>query len=60
MALHGKLQEYYRRFAQQFRTAEHFGIEDIIDPRETRPCCATGLRQFLIMNAQILESKKEE
>ncbi|MDD9301155.1 MAG: hypothetical protein HUK40_01955 [Desulfobacter sp.] len=37
MALHDKLQEYYRGFAQPFRAAEHFGIEDIIDPRETRP-----------------------
>lgn len=37
MALHDSLQEYYRGFAQPFRAAEHFGIEDIIDPRETRP-----------------------
>ncbi len=37
MALHDELQEYYRGFAQPFRAAEHFGIEDIIDPRETRP-----------------------
>lgn len=37
MALHDKLQAYYRGFAQPFRAAEHFGIEDIIDPRETRP-----------------------
>jgi len=35
--LHDELQEYYRGFAQPFRAAEHFGIEDIIDPRETRP-----------------------
>ena len=35
--LHDQLQEYYRGFAQPFRAAEHFGIEDIIDPRETRP-----------------------
>lgn len=37
MEFHDKLQEYYRGFAQPFRAAEHFGIEDIIDPRETRP-----------------------
>lgn len=37
MALHEELQAYYRGFAQPFRAAEHFGIEDIIDPRETRP-----------------------
>jgi acetyl-CoA carboxylase carboxyltransferase component len=36
-ALHEKLQQYYKGFAQPFRAAEHFGIEDIIDPRETRP-----------------------
>ena len=31
------LHEKYRAVASPFRTAEHFGIEDIIDPRETRP-----------------------
>ena len=36
MALHGKLQDYYRSFASPFRAAEHFGIEEIIDPRDTR------------------------
>ncbi|MBN1101795.1 MAG: carboxyl transferase [Deltaproteobacteria bacterium] len=37
MARHDELQEYYRGFASPFRTAEHFCIEDIIDPRDTRP-----------------------
>lgn len=37
MAKHNQLQEFYRGFAQPFRAAEHFGIEEIIDPRETRP-----------------------
>ncbi|AOY60386.1 acyl-CoA carboxylase subunit beta [Desulfococcus multivorans] len=32
-----KLQETYRAVASPFRTAEAFGIEDIIDPRDTRP-----------------------
>jgi acetyl-CoA carboxylase carboxyltransferase component len=32
----GSLHEKYRAVASPFRTAEHFGIEDIIDPRETR------------------------
>ncbi len=32
-----ELHEYYRQFASPFRAAEHFGIENIIDPRETRP-----------------------
>lgn len=32
-----ELQETYRAISSPFRTAEAFGIEDIIDPRETRP-----------------------
>lgn len=32
-----KLQETYRTVASPFKTAEAFGIEDIIDPRDTRP-----------------------
>ncbi|GAJ11230.1 unnamed protein product, partial [marine sediment metagenome] len=32
-----KLQKTYRAISSPFRTAEAFGIEDIIDPRETRP-----------------------
>jgi acetyl-CoA carboxylase carboxyltransferase component len=31
------LQETYRAISSPFRTAEAFGIEDIIDPRDTRP-----------------------
>jgi acetyl-CoA carboxylase carboxyltransferase component len=31
------LEETYRAVQAPFRTAEAFGIEDIIDPRETRP-----------------------
>jgi len=31
-----RLQETYRAIASPFRTAEAFGIEDIIDPRDTR------------------------
>ncbi len=32
-----ELHEQYGAIASPFRTAEAFGIEDIIDPRETRP-----------------------
>ena len=32
-----KLQDSYRSVSSPFRTAEAFGIEDIIDPRESRP-----------------------
>lgn len=31
-----RLQETYRAIASPFRTAEAFGVEDIIDPRDTR------------------------
>jgi acetyl-CoA carboxylase carboxyltransferase component len=32
-----ELEEELREYASPFRTAEAFGVEDIIDPRETRP-----------------------
>jgi acetyl-CoA carboxylase carboxyltransferase component len=32
-----ELEEFYKTFASPFRAAEHFGIEHIIDPRDTRP-----------------------
>lgn len=31
-----ELEDYYRRLGSVFRTAEHFGVLDVIDPRETR------------------------
>ena len=31
-----ELEEYYNNIGSPFRTAEHFAILDIIDPRETR------------------------
>ncbi len=37
IARRNELVEYYRRFESPFRTAERFGIEEIIDPRMTRP-----------------------
>ena len=36
MAKVNELMEMYRGFASPFRTAEAFGIQDIIDPRDTR------------------------
>ena len=36
-ARHRELLEYYRAFSSPFRSAENFGIEDIIDPRDSRP-----------------------
>jgi acetyl-CoA carboxylase carboxyltransferase component len=35
-ARRAELEEEYHRMGSPFRTAEHFGIVDIIDPRETR------------------------
>lgn len=32
-----ELLDYYHQFESPFRTAERFGVQDIIDPRETRP-----------------------
>jgi acetyl-CoA carboxylase carboxyltransferase component len=32
-----ELEKYYEQFTSPFRTAERFGIVDIIDPRDTRP-----------------------
>lgn len=32
-----ELVEYYRKYENPFRTAERFNMEEIIDPRETRP-----------------------
>ncbi|HOP47107.1 MAG TPA: carboxyl transferase domain-containing protein [Desulfobacteraceae bacterium] len=36
-ALLDELEEQYRNFASPFRSAEAFDIEDVIDPRDTRP-----------------------
>lgn len=36
-ARRAELEAEYHRMGSPFRTAEHFGIVDIIDPRETRP-----------------------
>lgn len=35
--LRTELVEHYHRLESPFRTAERFGIEDIVDPRDTRP-----------------------
>ena len=36
LARRGELEEYYRKLASPFRTAEKFGIVDIVKPSETR------------------------
>lgn len=32
-----ELEQYYQQLVSPFRTAERFGVQDIIDPRDTRP-----------------------
>ena len=54
LALLTELQDYYKRFASPFRAAEHFGIEDIIDPRDTRPLlCDWVERAFPIEKSRL-------
>ena len=39
-AKEAELEEELRMYSSPFRTAEAFGVEDILDPRETRPYLA--------------------
>ena len=49
--LHGEIEERLNRYRSPFRVAEAFGVEEIIDPRDTRPLLcefaglAAGLRE---------------
>jgi acetyl-CoA carboxylase carboxyltransferase component len=40
-----ELIEYYRKFESPFRTAERFKIEEIIDPRRTRPLLSEWIEE---------------
>ncbi|MEW6184602.1 MAG: carboxyl transferase domain-containing protein [Thermodesulfobacteriota bacterium] len=40
-----ELIKYYHDFESPFRTAERFGVQDIIDPRETRPILCDWVEQ---------------
>jgi acetyl-CoA carboxylase carboxyltransferase component len=40
-----ELMDYYHRFESPFRTAERFGVQDIIDPRDTRPILCDWVEQ---------------
>ncbi len=40
-----ELMDYYHHFESPFRTAERFGVQDIIDPRETRPILCDWVEQ---------------
>ena len=57
MARHNELQDYYRGFASPFRTAEHFAIEDIIDPRDTRPLLCDWIETVFPVEATRLGPK---
>lgn len=53
-----ELQETYRAVASPFRTAEAFGIEDIIDPRETRPLLCEWVEMAYGLEKENLGPKK--
>ncbi len=49
-----ELTEYYQKLASPFRTAERFGIIDIIDPRNTRPILCDWVEQaYLVIHGQL-------
>ena len=37
-----ELEDMLEQYRSPLRTAEAFGIEEVIDPRDTRPCCVSG------------------
>jgi len=53
-----ELQKTYRVIASPFRTAEAFGIEDIIDPRETRSLLCEWVEMAYDVERQNLGPKK--
>jgi acetyl-CoA carboxylase carboxyltransferase component len=52
------LQETYRAISSPFRTAEAFGIEDIIDPRETRSLLCEWVEMAYDVESKNLGPKK--
>ena len=40
-----ELEVYYDQLQSPFRTAERFGVQDIIDPRDTRPILCDWVEQ---------------
>ncbi len=53
-----ELQETYRAIASPFRTAEAFGIEDIIDPRDTRSLLCEWVETAYDLESKNLGPKK--
>ena len=53
-----QLQRKYRRVSSPFRTAEAFGIEDIVDPRDTRPLLCRWMEMAYAVEQDNLGPKK--
>jgi acetyl-CoA carboxylase carboxyltransferase component len=53
-----ELQDKYRAIQSPFRTAEAFGIEDIIDPRDTRPLLCDWIEMAYEIERKNLGVKK--
>ena len=53
-----ELQETYRAISSPFRTAEAFGIEDIIDPRDTRSLLCEWVEMAYSVESKNLGPKK--
>jgi acetyl-CoA carboxylase carboxyltransferase component len=53
-----ELQDTYRAIQSPFRTAEAFGIEDIIDPRDTRPLLCEWVEMAYEIEKENLGTKK--
>jgi acetyl-CoA carboxylase carboxyltransferase component len=53
-----ELQDTYRAIQSPFRTAEAFGIEDIIDPRDTRPLLCEWVEMAYEVEKDNLGTKK--
>ena len=52
-----ELEERVRKYASPFRTAEAFGVEEIIDPRDTRPLLCEFVRRAQDITATQLGPK---
>lgn len=48
--LYKELEEDYLRLMNPVRTANNFGVEEIVDPKDTRPiCCAWAKRVYDVL-----------
>jgi acetyl-CoA carboxylase carboxyltransferase component len=49
-----ELEDHYEHLQSPFRTAERFGVHDIIDPRDTRPLLCDWVEQAYGILPQLL------